>query len=97
MAAPAGNPAGSAPEQSRAQKSDCRHRAADGGGPVALADRQGQSPRSGLGDGRRQWLSQRNRNLNEGKGREFETARARTRTWVGNDSIWRLGALVSWP
>jgi hypothetical protein len=28
---------------------------------------------------------------------EFETARARTPHWVGNDPLWRLGALVSWP
>src|ERR1044071_7347362 len=97
MGAPPGPSSGSPTEESRAQKSNRRHSETDGGGPVALADRQGQSQRAGLGDGRRQSMNQPIETLNEGKRREFETARARTRTWVGNDPIWRLGALVSWP
>src|SRR5438309_10694514 len=72
MAAPAGNPAWSPAEQSRAQKSDRRHRAADGGGPVALANRQGQSPRAALAQNARQltdrpvlsgWLHHTTQNL----------------------------------
>src|SRR5262245_25313000 len=97
MGAAAGHSGRSPTEESLAQKGDRRHRAADGRGLVALANRQGQSQRAGLGHGWRQSMSHRIATLNEGKRGEFETARARSRTWVGNDPIWRLGALVSWP
>src|SRR5438034_1351483 len=42
MGAPPDSSGGWPTEESRAQKSDRRHRAADGRGPVALADRQGK-------------------------------------------------------
>src|ERR1043166_4053737 len=97
MGAPPGPSSGSPTEESRAQKSNRRHSETDGGGPVALADRQGQSQRAGLGDGRRQSMNQPIETLNEGKRREFETERGRTGTWVGTDQICRLGVIVCCP